>query len=48
MAKDKAASTTKLAYECNPFSLQDNGKALGSSSDTVNSFSIRKSGKKPA
>lgn len=40
------SSNSKMSYgECNHMSIKEVGKGLGSSPDTVNPFSIRKSGK---
>ncbi len=39
------SSNVNIQYECNPNSIKMVGKALGSSKDTVNPYSIRKNGK---
>jgi len=43
--KEKSSKTGKMASECNPMSIKEVNKGLASSPDTVNPFSIRKSGK---
>jgi hypothetical protein len=41
----KSTKPEGLAHECNPFSVKYSDKALGSSSDKINPFSLSKSPK---
>jgi hypothetical protein len=41
----KSTKPEGQVYECNPFSVKHSGKALGSSPDKINPFSLSKSGK---
>lgn len=45
MAKGKSSNSGNMAYGCIDMSIKYSGKGLGSSTDTVNPFSIRKSDK---
>ena len=47
MAK-KEGKLANANFQCSPISIKYVGKGLASSNDTVNPYSIRKSGKKPA
>lgn len=50
-SESKGKGETKMQVNCNPFSLKENGKSLGSAASisienpAVNSFSLKKSGK---
>lgn len=43
--KGKSSNSNMSYGECNPMSIKEVKKGLGSSPDTVNPFSIQKSGK---